>query len=65
MLPVLAAGGGSLDGRLCVLGEVSIHDRCRVLRQHRDALGDGTAWRNWRMDHRDSQLSALDQDFRT
>src|SRR5215469_9402360 len=55
----------ALDGGFYILGEVRIHDRCRVLWQKRDALGDGAARRDRRMDHRHRQLVALDHDLRT
>jgi hypothetical protein len=53
----------ALHGRFHILGEVGIHDRGRVLRQERDALGDGAARRGWRMDHGYRQLVALNHGF--
>ena len=55
----------ALDSCLYILGEVSIHDRCRVLGQECDAFGDGPAGRGGRMDHRHRQRAVLDHDLRT
>ena len=55
----------ALDSGFYIPGEVSIHDRSRVLRQKRDALGDGAARRRRCMDYRYTQLAALDHDLCT
>ena len=46
----------ALDGGFYIFGEVGIHDRCRVLGQERNALGDGAARRSGRMDHATGNL---------
>jgi len=55
----------ALDSCVYILGEVGIHACRRVLGQERDTLGDGTARRGRRMDHRHRQLAALNHDFCT
>ena len=55
----------ALDSCFYILGEVSIHDRCRVLGQECNALGDSAARRGRRMDYRYRQLAALDHNLCT
>jgi hypothetical protein len=55
----------ALDSCFYILGEVSIHDRCRVLGQKCNALGDSAARRGRRMDYRYRELAALDHNLCT
>jgi len=55
----------ALDSGFYILGEVSIHDRSRVLGQERNALRDGAARRDRRMDHRYREVVALDYNLCT
>lgn len=55
----------TLDGSVHILGKVTVDRGCRVLRKQRDALGEGTAGWNWRVDHSHRQLATLDHDFGT
>ena len=55
----------TLDRSLDISGEFSVDGRRRVLGQQRDAFRDGSARRDWCMDHRHGQMATLDHDLRT
>src|ERR1035441_1351554 len=54
-----------LNSRPYIVGEVGIDRCCRFGGQQRDALRDGAAWRERRVDHGDRLLAVLDHDLRT
>jgi hypothetical protein len=55
----------ALDRRFYIFGEVSVHDRSRIFGEQRNALGNRSARRDWRMNHSYGKLAALDDDLRT
>lgn len=53
----------ALNCSLDILSEISIDHRRRIFGQQRDALCNGASRNGWRMNHRDGQCIALNNDF--